>query len=76
MKFYLEIKPAYPRQIRAHIAQEETYAARRCVCAAELNLEKWRLVEQLPEDVYLCENCRRLAQLDRNGPTRPDRGGS
>jgi hypothetical protein len=65
MKFYLEkTGTQFPALRRAHIAKEEACPPRRCFCSVELNPEKWLLVEQLPEDVYLCKNCQRLAHLN------------
>lgn len=67
MKFYLWERTTYHRRRkkvrtyrRAHILQEENRA--KPVCNVPLDLEKWIIVEQLPEATHLCGRCKRLAR--------------
>jgi hypothetical protein len=63
MNFYLESRVHFKGRRRAHIAKDELQSRRRCLCTASLNLEKWALVEGLPEDAHLCKTCKQLANL-------------
>jgi hypothetical protein len=63
MKFYLEISLHFKGRRRAHIAKDDPQSRGRCLCTASLNLEKWLLVQVLPEEVHLCKTCKHLANL-------------
>lgn len=63
MKFYLESAEHFKSYRRAHIVNDENKVKPGCLCRATINPEKWRVVESLPEDIYLCRTCRRLAGL-------------
>lgn len=45
----------------AHIARDNGDDTLKSLCACTLKLEKWTLVESLPEGTHLCKNCRQLA---------------
>lgn len=61
MKFYLEPlgqEPLSGRR-RVHVLEDENKPESGSMCKASLKLEKWLLVDQLPEGIHLCRSCER-----------------
>jgi hypothetical protein len=63
MKFYLEIvqQLTLKRPRTVHLLKDENRPVGGSLCKASLNLEKWIMVEELPEDIHLCRSCERSA---------------
>jgi hypothetical protein len=63
MKFYLEYATQIRPLRRAHLLSNENNPKGDCLCNITINLEKGEILEQLPEDAYLCPRGEPLASV-------------
>jgi hypothetical protein len=63
MKFYVEIEWPFTAQRRAHILKNADGPTVKSWCRANLNPQKWTVVEVLPEDIHLCITCKLMANF-------------